>query len=150
MTCRDYMIRNPPTLAADTTVGDAVRLLTAERLFALPVADAVGAYGGLFGVYDVIGLLLPSGTADGLVPDLGFMADDPGEIRDRLAEKAGQKIGPLLHHDLPTLSPASPIVEALFLLHKHRHPLAVVDTDRRLVGLMTHWEALAALQSRPR
>ena len=98
----------------------------------------------------MIGLLLPSGTVGGLVPDLGFMADDPDEIRDRLAERARQPIGPLLHHDLPTLSPESPIVEVLFLLHKHRHPLAVVDPEGRLVGLMTHWEALAALQSRPR
>jgi CBS domain-containing protein len=150
MTCRDYMIRNPPTLAADTMVGEAMALLTSQRLFALPVADATGTYRGLFGVYDVIGLLLPSGTAGGLVPDLGFMADDPGEIRDRLAEHAGRPVGPLLHDDLPTLRPESPIVEAFFLLHKHRHPLAVVDPDRRLVGLMTHWEALAALSSRPR
>ena len=144
------MIRNPPTLAADTMVGAAMALLTSQRLFALPVADATGTYRGLFGVYDVIGLLLPSGTAGGLVPDLGFMADDPGEIRDRLAEHAGRPIGPLLHDELPTLRPESPIVEAFFLLHKHRHPLAVVDPDRRLVGLMTHWEALAALSSRPR
>jgi CBS domain-containing protein len=150
MTCRDYMIRSPPTLAADTTVSEAVALRAGQRLFALPVADAAGCYAGLFGVYDVIGLLLPSGTAEGLVPDLGFMADDPGELRDRLTEKAGQPIGPLMHHDLPTLSPESPIVEALFLLHTHRHPLAVVGPDRRLLGLMTHWEALAALLSRPR
>jgi CBS domain-containing protein len=150
MTCRDYMISNPPTLAASTTVGEAASLLTAQRLFALPVADPAGIYAGLFGVYDVIGLLLPSGTVGGLVPDLGFMADDPGEIRDRLAEHVRRPIGPLLHDDLPTLHPGSPIVEALFLLHKHRHPLAVVDADRRLVGLMTHWEALAALSSRPR
>ena len=149
MTCRDYMIRNPPTLAADTTVGEAVALLTSQHLFALPVADAAGGYAGLFGVQDVVGLLLPSGTAEGLVPDLAFMADDLGEIRDRLGERAGRPIGPLLDDDLPTLRPESPIVEALFLLHKHRHPLAVVDADRRLVGLMTHWEALAALSSRP-
>jgi CBS domain-containing protein len=71
MTCRDYMISSPPTLAADTTVSEAVRLLAGQRLFALPVADAAGSYGGLFGVYDVLGLLLPSGTGDGLVPDLG-------------------------------------------------------------------------------
>jgi len=151
MTCRDFMIRNPPTLAADTTVGEAVRLLTGQRLFALPVADAAGSYVGLFGVYDVIGLLLPTGTVDGLVPDLGFMADDPGEIRDRLAEKAGQPIGPLLHDDLPTLNPESPIIEALFLLHKHRHPLAVVEpVDGRLVGLVTQWVALAGVQGPPR
>jgi len=150
MTCRDYMISNPPTLAASTTVGEAVSLLTTQRLFALPVADSTGIYVGLFGVYDVIGLLLPSGTAGGLIPDLGFMADDPGELRDRLAEQAGRPVGPLLRDDLPTLGPQDPIVEALFLLHKHRHPLAVVDADRRLVGLMTHWEALAALSSRPR
>ena len=149
MTCRDVMIRNPPTLAADMTVGEAVRLLTGQRLFALPVADAAGIYQGLFGVDDVVGLLLPSGTAEGLVPDLGFMADDPGEIRDRLAERAGRPIGPLLHREMPTMNPETSIVEALFLLHKHRHPLAVVDPDRRLLGLMTHWEALAALQSRP-
>jgi CBS domain-containing protein len=144
------MIRNPPTLATDTMVGEAMALLTSQRLFALPVADTTGTYRGLFGVYDVIGLLLPSGTAGGLVPDLGFMADDPGEIRDRLAEHAGRPVGPLLHDDLPTLRPEGPIVEAFFLLHKHRHPLAVVDPDRRLVGLMTHWEALAALSSRLR
>ena len=144
------MMPDPPTLAAETTVGEALRRLSGARLAALPVVDGTGAYLGLFGADDAIGLLLPAGAGEGLVPDLGFMADDPGEISERLAEKGAQPIGPLLHHDLPTLGPASPIIEALFLLHKHRHPLAVVDPDGRLVGLVTHWEALAAVRDRPR
>jgi len=46
MTCRDYMISNPPTLTASTTVGEAMSLLTAQRLFALPVADSAGSMSG--------------------------------------------------------------------------------------------------------
>src|SRR5262245_37206345 len=103
MTCRDHMIRNPPTLAPGTTVGEAAARLAQQHLFALPVADAQGRYVGLFGVQHVIGLLLPAGAADGLVLDLDFMADDPGELRDRLAEHAGQPIGPLTDDELPVL-----------------------------------------------
>ena len=141
------MMPDPPTLAAETTVGEALRRLSGTRLAALPVVDGTGAYLGLFGADDAIGLLLPAGAGEGLVPDLGFMADDPGELRERLAAKADLAIGPLLQPGRPVLGPDSPIVEALFLLHKHRHPLAVVDPGSgRLLGLVSEWEALAALR----
>ena len=151
MFCREYMTVDPPMLHADDTVATATRELVDRRQLVLAVVDDSGGYLGLFGVFDLMALLLPSGAVEGLVPDLGFMADDPAELRERLGEKGDLAIGAVLDSDLPVLHPDTPIVEALFLIQKHRTPLAVVEEPSgRLLGLLTHWDALACVRGQER
>lgn len=147
MTVRSIMTAAPPTLRADDTVGAAVDLLLGKRQILIPVIDADRRYLGEFDVWDLLGLLLPkAATLDGLVPDLGFIADDLPGLREKFAALRGQPVGPLARTNLPHLDPDMPVTEALLLFYRHRSALPVVDkADGRLLGVLSYWDALAAV-----
>jgi CBS domain-containing protein len=147
MTCRSLMSRNPATLKPDDTVALAARRLIERKRLALPVIEPDRRYVGMFGVPELLGLLLPAAAAEGLVADLAFMGDDSRSLSERLAGRAGEPVGPLVDRELPVLRPDTPVVEGLFLMRKHRSPLAVVDeADGKLLGLLSFWEAMDAIR----
>jgi CBS domain-containing protein len=151
MTCRTLMSRNPATLRPDDTVADAARRIAERKRLTLPVVEPDGCYVGLFGVPELLGLLLPAAAAEGLLPDLAFLSDDTRALRERLAGRADEPVGPLAATDLPVLRPDTPLVEGLFLMRKHRSPLPVVaEEDGKLLGLLSFWEALEAVRGESR
>ena len=147
MACRSIMTPDPLTLTADDTVGSAAEQLLSHRYIILPVVAAGSRYVGLFGVFELLGLLLPkAATLDELVPDLAFLPDDLGALRSRLGELAHEPVRPHVRTDLPVLRPETPIVEALLLFYRQRSTLPVVEEDDgRLVGVLSYWDAVAAL-----
>jgi CBS domain-containing protein len=147
MTVRSFMTADPLTLRADDSVGWAAEIMLANRYLILPVVDGSGRYTGVFDLWDLLALLLPkAATLDKLVPDLGFIADDLPAMQRRLREAGGQKVGPLARPDLPVLRPDTPVVESLLLLYRNRSALPVVDeATGRLAGVLSYWDALAAI-----
>lgn len=147
MTVRAIMTADPATLRADDTVGSAVDLLLDRRFILIPVVDSDRRYLGEFDVWDLLGLLLPkAATLDGLVPDLGFLADDLPALKEKFAALRDQAVGPLARSNLPHLDPDMPVIEALLLFYRHRSALPVVDkSDGRLVGVLSYWDALNAV-----
>lgn len=141
------MTLNPLVLRGSDTVGSAAGQLVRHRYVNLPVVDAEQHYLGMFGVFELLSLLLPKGaTLDEFVPDLGFMADDPSSLQAKLGELREQPVGPFARTDLPVLRPDTPIVEALLRFYRSRSSLAVVEEGSgRLLGLLSYWDALAAL-----
>jgi CBS domain-containing protein len=52
----------------------------------------------------------------------------------------------LARPDLPVLRPDTPVVESLLLLYRNRSALPVVDeATGRLAGVLSYWDALAAI-----
>jgi len=152
MTVRSIMTADPLTLRADESVARAAELMVAHRYLILPVVDANDRYVGVFDMWDLLGLLLPkAATIDQLVPDLGFLGDDLPGLQAKLAEVGTQPVGPLARPDLPALTPAMSVTEALLLLFRNRSTLPVVDdTTQRVVGVLSYWDALAAIaKNRP-
>jgi len=147
MTCRSFMMPNPLALRGTDTVGAAAHQLVKHRYVNMPVVDGANRYLGMFGVFELLALLLPTGaTLDHLVLDLGFMADDVSGLRQKLAELGPQPIAKLARTDLPVLKPDTAIVEALLLFYRGRSSLAVVEEGTgTLLGMLSYWDALAAL-----
>lgn len=147
MACRSFMTPDPLTLTADDSVGAAAGQLLSHRYIILPVVAAGSRYIGLFGVFELLGLLLPkAATLDDLVPDLAFLPDDLALLQNRLGELAREPVGPHVRTDLPVLRPETPIIEALLLFHRHRSTLPVVaEEGGKLVGVLSYWDAVAAL-----
>lgn len=147
MSCRAIMTVDPVTLRTDDHVELAAERLMAQRFIILPVVDAEGRYEGLFGVFELLRLLLPRGaTVNHLLPDLRFMTDDLGALQSHFGEMAGEPIGRHLRTDLPVLGPETPVIEALLQFYRNRTTLPVVEpTSRKLLGVLSYWDALAAI-----
>ena len=150
MTVRTFMTTNPVTLRADDTVGRAVEIMLKNRYLILPVVDGEGRYTGVFDMWDLLALLLPkAATLDHALPNLGFLGDDLPGLQRKLGEVSGQKIGPLARPDLPTIDPDMSPVEALLLFYRNRSSLPVVDEKSgKLVGVLSYWDALAAISGK--
>jgi CBS domain-containing protein len=147
MTCSLIMTPNPQTAPASETVGEAVRILVEHRYNNLPVVDANGTFIGMFGIYDLMGLLIPKvALAGGLMPNLRFMGDDPEELRAKFREVSSRPIGEVAERDMPILHPDTPEIEALRLFCLERTTLPVVERGtRKLVGIVSYWDAVRAV-----
>ena len=147
MTVQTFMTSPPLSLRPDDSVGAAAQQLIENRFVNLPVADRDGTYLGLFGVFDLLALVLPKVALDqsaGL--DLAFLKDDATSVQDLLEEARFFKIGDHLSKAAPVLHPESGTLEAVLQLYRARNTLAVVEkSSRRLVGMVSYWDALRAL-----
>ncbi|TAN65690.1 MAG: CBS domain-containing protein, partial [Magnetospirillum sp.] len=93
MSCDSIISPVGPTLLKDDAVADALATLVVQGAAALPVVDAAGQFLGVFGMREVVGMLLPRAAllADGL--DLSFVADSIAQLGDRLGRMAGDAVG---------------------------------------------------------
>jgi CBS domain-containing protein len=149
VTVSAFMTKNPVTLRADDTVGRAAEIMLKNRYLILPVVDAERRYTGVFDMWDLLALLLPKGAVVDHLPGLGFLADDLPALQQKLKGMSEQKVGPLARPDLPMLRPDTSPVEALLLFYRNRSTLPVVDeTSGKLVGVLSYWDALAAISGK--
>jgi CBS domain-containing protein len=149
MTVQSIMTAKPLTLRSDDTVARAAELMLGHRYLTLPVVDGGGRCVGAFDMWDLLALLLPkAATLDHLVPDLGFLGDDLPNLQAKLKEIGSQPVGPLARPDLPLLKPDTPVVEALLLLYRNRTTLPVVDEKNCVIGVLSYWDALAAIANK--
>ncbi len=105
------MIYDPVTIAVESCVGDAVRLMSVNRIGGIPVVDDGG---------HLIGIVTNR--------DLRFQDNPDTPIREVMTSE-----------NLITVGPKTTITEATEVLRRHRiEKLPVVDADNRLVGLITY------------
>ncbi|OAN48745.1 CBS domain-containing protein [Magnetospirillum moscoviense] len=145
MTCQSIISAPPATLAKTDTVAQALGVLLTHRVLMLPVVDAKGHYVGVFGLKEVVALVLPKAARLGEdLGDLGFLSDGLADLRKRLAAQGADSIG---KHVAPhrSVAPDTQLVEALLLLYKGDSFLPVVDGSGVLVGVVTAADALTRM-----
>lgn len=138
MTCQSIVAPAPATLAKGDSVGDAVKALAANRYATLPVVDAKGHFLGIFGVRQILALLLPRAARLGPddMPDLSFVSDNAEDIKARLKAAAKETVGKAMAPHR-SVRPETALVEALLLLERGDGVLPVVDNAGKLIGLLT-------------
>jgi CBS-domain-containing membrane protein len=147
MSCSAIMTRNPLTLHADESVAAAATKLIEQKFISLPVVDSEGCYAGMFGVNDLLSMLVPRiALAGDVVANLRFIGDDPTELRKRYTELKSRRAGDSLDPGASTLTPDTPENEAIRLLCQGHNALAIIDpATRKVVGVITCWDAIRAI-----
>jgi CBS-domain-containing membrane protein len=147
MNCAAVMTANPSTILASDSVADAAAKLVAEREAALPVVDAGGRYVGMFGIRDLLGLVLPRGALAGdLVPNLRFLGDDAEAVRGKFQAASAMTAGEMADRRVPTLHPEMAEIEALRAFSREQTTLAVVARDTgKLAGVVCCRDVIRAL-----
>lgn len=147
MSCAAIMTANPPAIADIASVADAAAKLVAERVATLPVVDAEGCYVGMFGVRDLLGLLVPRGALAGdLIPNLRFLGDDADALRRKFHGAGTLTAGAMADRRAATLHPEMAEIDALRAFAREQSTLAVVARDTgKLVGVVSCRDAIRAL-----
>jgi CBS domain-containing protein len=137
MLVREVMTLNPVTVQPATPVKEALRLLDAHAITAMPVVDRVGAIVGVVSEVDLVRQGLPHDPRAHMIPDLVSSIDPPVCVREVMTR-------------LPvTVSEESDLADAVELMTSTAvKSLPVVDDERRLVGMISRRDVVHRL-SRP-
>jgi CBS domain-containing protein len=152
MTVESIMTRDLVVLRPTDKVSEGLRKLHEQHVRTLAVVGDDYDFVGLFGIRQLVHLLLPKAAQDkyGLT-DLSFMPDDLGELYHRLRELGDKPVADFLEprEDLLICDPSTSLPEMLELLHLSFNtslPVLVLDGDSdRLVGMVSGWDVLEKL-----
>ncbi|HET7335285.1 MAG TPA: CBS domain-containing protein [Rhizomicrobium sp.] len=141
------MTAAPLTINEAESVGRAAELLMQHRYVNLPVVDSSGVFIGMFGIYDLLSMLVPRmALAGDLMPNLRFVNDDPAELRTKFATVKTKPVADAVNRTATVLHPDTPEIEALRLFCRNHTTLAVVERETgKLAGIVSHWDAIGAI-----
>ena len=143
MSCEKIMIRDPKRVREEDTIGMAARELVDNHCISLPVVDKDGRFVGLFGIFDLLALLVPRVAVIGnLLPNLQFLSDDDEVMRQKFADLRNNPLKRAVNREAARVHPDTPLIEAIRLLCRNHLTIPVVEegTDR-LVGVISYWDA---------
>lgn len=147
MSSTAVMTKAPITIGEQESVADATAKLVSHHFTNLPVVNAQERYVGMFGLYDLLSLLVPRvALAGDLMSNLRFIADDPEQLRRRYDEIKNWPVAKVADRNAPTLEPDSPEVSAVRLFCRNLVSLPVVDRESgRVIGIVSCWDAVRAI-----
>jgi CBS-domain-containing membrane protein len=143
MSCEKIMIRDPAWVREDDTIGMAAKQIVELHCISLPVVDSAGRLVGLFGIFDLLALLVPRVAVIGnLLPNLRFLSDDDAVMRQKFAELKDNPVKRAVNREAARVHPDTPLIEAIRLLCRNHLTIPVVEQNtERLVGMITYWDA---------
>ena len=142
------LVREAPSIRAEQPVADALQAMADADLPAVPVVDGDGRLLGIFGEREFIGALFP-----GYVAEMTFAGFVPRELETALEKRAGcgrEAVGSHLnteHIDVDADHYSDTQVAEVFLHHRVLL-IPVVDSGRRVVGVLTRRDFTTALAER--
>lgn len=149
MPCSTIMRTELTTVSADTTVGEAILILSKNHFRSVPVVSDEGRFLGQFGVHTVLELSVPLATKiarEGPMTDISFMDDGMEDMQRRLSKVWDKPVREYAYKSVPSLNPDDSITRTLLSLAKTQDNIAVVDKDTRiLVGIVSYWDVLDRL-----
>ena len=144
LTCADIMSRDVITVHFDTDLEEAWKQLRLHKIKSLPVVDA---FGGLIGIATVADFLrqMDDTSAAGIAIRLqGLLRRTPG-VTSQKAEVVGQ----IMTAQVFSARPETPIASLVAQMSDNGLPhIPVVDAQRKVVGMVTQSDMLAALYKR--
>ena len=143
MTCADIMTRNPYCVREEDTIGDAARQIVARNYINLPVVDGDGRFVGLFGIYDLLALLVPRVAVIGnLLPNLRFLSDDDSELHRKFLGLKDNPVRRAVNREAARVYADTPLIEAIRLFCRNHMTIPVLERGSdRLVGMISYWDA---------
>ena len=151
MSCAEIMTRNPCSVREDDTIGEAAREIIARNYINLPVVDAEGRLVGLFGIYDLLALLVPRVAVIGnLLPNLRFLSDDESELHKKYASLKDNPVRRAVNREAARVYTDTPLIEAIRLFCRNHMTIPVVERGSdRLVGMISYWDAARHIVDAP-
>jgi CBS domain-containing protein len=152
VTCASFMTPDPVTVSEQDTIGRAAAVLVAGHFINLPVIGDGGSLVGLFGIYDLLALLVPRIAVVGdLLPNLRFVGDNVGELRQRFTEVENSPVHRAMNREPVTVYTDTPIIEAVRLFCRSHMSIPVLERGtRRLTGVISYWDAARAVMGAAR
>jgi CBS domain-containing membrane protein len=144
LTCADIMSRDVVSVHFDTDLEVAWNKLREHRIKSLPVIDRFGHLIGIATVADFLRQLDDTSSAGMALRLQGLLRRTPGQTSDK-----AEVIGQIMTTEVFSALPETPISSLIAQVTDRSLPhVPIVDTKRKVVGIVTQSDLLAALYKR--
>jgi CBS-domain-containing membrane protein len=156
-TASDVMARNVVSLRSDETMARAAELFLKEQLTGAPVVDDSGKCVGVLSVTDLAGaetkvdskraeIASSSLFASGLTLPESVYEERLLEVRDEIIPSSDQPIRQFMTSDVVGVRGDTPLAVIIQdMIDAHIHRVVVLDENRKLLGIISTTNILAAL-----
>jgi CBS domain-containing protein len=138
---KDIMTPSPIAVRPDSPLMAAANLLVAKDFRGLPVTDAEGRVLGILTEYDLIikGSSLHLPTFIKLMQEIDLYGHDASLISDEMKQIMEMKVQDAMNQEPFTMLDSASVEEVAktFAEHHKINPLLVVDTQNKLVGIVS-------------
>jgi predicted transcriptional regulator len=156
-TAGEITIRDVTTLRPQDTLAAAAELLISEQITGAPVVDEGGIVLGVLSASDLMTAERQVGREQQQIAESSFWhsslalprsvyAAKIAEVRDKLLPALDQPVERFMTTDLVSVSEETPLATVIqHMVDAHIHRVLVLDDAKRLVGIVTTTNVLAAL-----
>ena len=141
MEAQDVMVRDVVTVRPDTSIGDAIKLLSEHDVSALPVVDQDRKLIGILSEAD----LLDRGEFGHSRPWWVEALLPGSELAGRFVKSHGQRVDEVMTTDVVTAEEGSSLSDIAALLERHRIKRVPIVRDEMLVGVVSRSNLIQAL-----
>jgi len=145
MQASDVMVREVVTVTADTDVAEAIRILAARDISALPVVDGEERLVGIISEADLLHRV-EIGTEKHR-PWLLESLTAAATLAEEFAKSHGKKVGEIMTTDVVSASEDTPLGEIASLLERKRIKRVPILRDGKVVGIVSRTNLIQALAS---
>jgi len=145
-TVRDIMVQEVISVHPDTSVTEAHAIIATHNFDGVPVVDESGYLVGIITEYDLIvkGSSLHLPTFQKILTELPVYRKDRGAFRKEVEELEKLRVRDVMNDDPLTLPEDAPFesVIAAFRDHHRVNPIPVIDTNHKVVGVVSRYDVL--------
>jgi len=143
MHASDVMVRDVVTVTPDTDIEEAVKLLIAHDISALPVIDGSARLVGIISEADLI--QRPEIGVDKRRPWWLEAVTPAATLADEFAKARGKKVGEMMTRNVVTATEDTPLAEIAALLEHKRIKRVPIVRDGKVVGVVSRANLIQAL-----
>lgn len=144
LTCADIMSRDVMTVHFDTDLEQAWNMLRVHKVKSLPVVDAFGNLIGIATLADFLRQMDDTSAAGLAVRLQGLLRRTPG-----LTSEKAEVVGQIMTSQVFSATPSMPVSQLVaHVSDKGMAHIPVLDDNRKVVGIVTQSDMLAALYKR--
>lgn len=146
LTVQDIMIKKVVSVFPDTSLLEASRLLGEYRIDGAPVVDHKNALVGVLTEYDLVskGSAVHLPTLQTIFQNISVVKEDRSRFQKETEEITSLQVRDVMNTDPLTLSDTASLEEvvAAFRDHHRVNPIPVVDSGRKVVGVVSRYDVV--------
>lgn len=153
MDCSDVMAPIKVSLYSDQPVGEIMDFMIEKHMGLVPVMHRNGKFAGLISGDHLMKFMLPrvlstvgTGVRRAHMHHASYLDETVEEMQERLDELRLRTVGDVLENGVETVTPDTPLIDALMKVKGRQYVVPVVDDDEKLLGAISFFSVLYALR----
>jgi len=150
MDCRTMMAPIKISLFADEPAGKAIDFMVEKHMGLVPVTERDGTFAGMISGDSLMRFMVPKAVSamsriKRAMKHASYLDESAEEMQERLEAVRGKTIGELADRRVKTVTPDTPLIDALMLITDKQYVVPVVDEGNRLLGAISFFSVLYGL-----